>query len=117
MNDPDIEQFIIKELGGLQRPERLIPIVCERTGLDWTAAKEFIEDVQKRHSEAILKRKRWFSLDIASVSITMGFWMTIIAGYRIVHFPAYPIGFITLTCFGGGILMLGGGLIGIFKIK
>jgi hypothetical protein len=120
--DAHTELLIIKLLGEGRRPEDLISLVCERTGMTWDAAKEEINRVQSRNQGLILSRKRRLAVAVGIPTVVGGLLFMAIGIFGIVvrervligtNLPA-PRAFIML---GMGIAMTVGGLVGIFTVK
>ena len=59
MLDREFEREIAKQLGDGRRPDDLIVFVCERTGLEWDAAREEILRVRSTYRESITRRRTW----------------------------------------------------------
>ena len=120
MLDLEFEREIVRHLGDGRRPEELVPIVCERTGLKWDAAKREVLHVQSRHQDIIARRRRRSILiSWLPVFLWSGFGVVANLVVFLIHPLSYlkeaikqPFGHLLL---GEAILVFGGGLLAIFR--
>lgn len=117
MINPEIEEFIVQELGRMQRPENLIPIICERTGIGWNDAKQLITEVQERHEKTIVGRKRRMGVAIGVPTVGCGITLMMISIFKLTHMAIFFPRPSTFFCLIIGFLMAVGGFIGMFTTK
>jgi hypothetical protein len=119
MDDPALEQFIVRELGKLRPRNDLIMMVCERAGVDWNAAQKIVARVEVQKRSAIMGRKRMVVI-IFSIPIIIG-GLVLFASSSFVLYTAWQQKTIpnprAIYGFGVSILMILGGTIGIFRVK
>jgi hypothetical protein len=122
MLDQGLEREIVRHLGQGRRPDELVPIVCERTGLKWDAAKREVLNAQSRHQDIIARRRRrtilisWLPLFLWSGFAVIG---------NLVFFLIHPLDYLKESIkhpaghllLGEAILVFGGGLLAIFRKK
>lgn len=57
MDEQELSNFVIKQLGKSKHLDDLIPEVCQKTGWIWSQAAEFVQRVQEEHGTEIAKKQ------------------------------------------------------------
>ncbi|HUJ70819.1 MAG TPA: hypothetical protein VLZ30_01150 [Verrucomicrobiae bacterium] len=123
MLDRDFEREIARQLGDGRSPDDLIVFVCERTGLQWDAARQEILRVRGTYRENITRRRTWVLFAVWIPTLIAGSVVTISA---LIMFLVDPVGFTTsllrdplyaIAAVGGGLCAFGGSMMVFFGKK
>jgi uncharacterized membrane protein len=93
MNNPDITQYVITELGKHRNPNDIVMEVCERSGMKWSDAQQFMQRVQSEYRSEITGRQNPLLIVMGVTAVIAGLAVSI--GVIAVTF----IGFIFLLPF------------------
>jgi hypothetical protein len=72
MNDEELTQLIIKEIGRHSDRQAVIQKVCEASSLNWGEADRLIANVQSQHKGKIATRQGPFLLIISIATLLLG---------------------------------------------
>jgi hypothetical protein len=122
MDRQDITHYIIRELGK-HHPVRDITIaVCEKTGMKWDEAQQFVGQIQVEHKDEIIRRRKPLFVLMAVTSIVIGLTLSITIlvltlNGLIIFLLRLPIPYLgNLLLFGFGVMMVGGGVTGLLNM-
>ena len=75
MNNEELTNLIIKQLGKLQDRNEIIQKVCEQSSLDWNEARKLVEDVATQNKKKIHARQSpmLVFLSIGTLLLGIGF--------------------------------------------
>jgi hypothetical protein len=117
MDFPELRKYVSRQLSELRNRDDLIFEICNKTGMDWPQAVEFIEGVEAEYGHKISRSRQILLL-------VMG-WMIMIAGMGLVVlvlYLAYHDGWYSLINYSPyfyllitGISMISGGAIGMIR--
>lgn len=122
--DEEITNLIINELGKHHNRNEIILAVCEKGGLNWTQAEQFIEQVEEQHKGTITERQSPILIAISVVTAIAGL---VLVGYGTLFFVDFfqedtfgralllRTGYLKIVSMLTGLGMLGGGLYGLYK--
>ncbi|MBN1315993.1 MAG: hypothetical protein JXA42_11010 [Anaerolineales bacterium] len=123
MDNLEITKFIIREFSRHRRPDDIIRTVCEKTGMPWYDAEEFIRQVRDEHQGEITGRQNRLLIGIAVLTVIIGVFLSIgilaatLDGW-VIFFLQFPMPYLgNLMLFGLGIVIAAGGIVGIKNIK
>lgn len=117
MDKQQYKAYIAEQLGECRNRDDLTFEICNKTGMDWTQATEFIEEVEYEFSQRIANSRQYLLLVMGWLMMTVG--MGLVA---LIIYLSYLDGWMSLLNFGGyfyilltGICMVAGGVIGMIR--
>lgn len=123
MNRPDITASVVGQLKNRRRHDDIILEVCERTGMQWSDAQQFVQRVYAEHQGEITgHQNRLLSVvgittTVGGVAIALGIVLATLDGW-VIYFLRLPIPYLgNLLIFGVGILTAAGGVMGLVRMK
>jgi hypothetical protein len=123
MENAEITQFIIRELGRHRSHNDITTSVCERTGLRWDEAEKVVADVQINHHGEITGRQNKLLIYIGILTVIGGFGLTIWVlaitfQWWSIYFRYLPIPYsINVILLVVGVVTTFGGVFGLMKMK
>lgn len=72
MKKEEAVNFVIQELGKHSSQNEIIVALCQKTGMAWSQAEEFIQQVQVEHKQAISSRQSPLLIGISVGLIIVG---------------------------------------------
>jgi hypothetical protein len=120
MQPEEITAYIVTELGKHRNPNDIIIAVCERSGMKWSDAQQFMQRVQSEHRSEITGRQNLLLIVLGVITVIAGLVVSIGASAVTLfglnfEFDYVPYGG-NLLIFGVGLAMMAGGGIGLWKI-
>ena len=121
MDQDQLTQTVVRELGRHRSRNDIIISVCNSTGMDWKQAEAFVQQVETSQTKAIASRQAPLILALAIVGIIGGLSTLISIGSATAAGQSVPFFFLPLPYVGNvvyltlGALALAGGLIGILR--
>lgn len=114
--------LVVKGLGSHQSKNEIIRILCEKTGMPWSVAEDFIKQVEEEHGKTIAAKQSPFLIILGVVIslVGLGLMLTAIQYFLIVaqedaiHMALSARGiYFRLGSLVTGLFMFIGGLIGL----
>lgn len=114
--------LVVKGLGSHQSKNEIIRILCEKTGMPWSVAEDFVKQVEEEHSKTIAAKQSPFLIILGVVIslVGLGLMLTAIQYFLIVaqedaiHMALSARGiYFRLGSLVTGLFMFIGGLIGL----
>ena len=75
MNDEELKDLIIRELGKHHERQDIVAKICERTTLSWGDAERLLDEVQSQNKKKIAARQGPFLLFVSIGSLVLGMGM------------------------------------------
>jgi len=118
MDDQELTEFVIRELGKHRRRSDVVTDVCERTGMDWPVAQKFVYQIEFKNRKQVAARQSPLAI-IFGVSFILGglalALASAIATLQGISFHYQGIPYVgNAAGIGFGIVLLAGGVIGLW---
>jgi hypothetical protein len=121
MNQEQAKEFVIRELGRNHPKNEVIRQLCEQSGMNWTKATDFIQQVESEHDSEIALKQSPMIVFLGSVFLIGGLILSAsiaimtLQGY-VIFFLRLPIPYLgNLFYFVIGVAMVFGGLSGMWS--
>ena len=118
MDDQELTDYVIRELGKSRRRSDVVMEVCERTGMDWQAAQKFVYQVAFENRKSVAARQSPIVL-ITGVGFVLGGLILALGSAVItvqgisIHYQGVPYAG-NIAGIGFGILLIAGGVLGLW---
>lgn len=120
MDQEQAKEFVIRELGRHHHKNEVIRELCEQSGMNWTEATEFIEQVEIEHESEIAIKQSPIIVFLGSMFLLGGLILTVtiaimtFQGY-VIFFLKLPIPYLgNLVYFVIGVALITGSLRGLW---
>lgn len=121
MDDPDIAKQVVRDLKNGRRSDDVILEICEKRGVQWPVAQQFVQRVRVEHQDEISRHQNRFLVPVgvmtalAGLAIALGVVIATLDGWII--FPlSIPIPYLgNLLLIGLGLAMAAGGIGGLIR--
>jgi hypothetical protein len=113
MQQEEIIDFIVSELGKQRRPKDIILALCEKTNMSWADAQKLVLEVRDGHHQEIAARQNTLSTGFSIAFLLLGLPITYIGFWLMSQGIINRVTGLTLF-FGGGLLI--GGAVGLWNI-
>jgi hypothetical protein len=115
MNKQQATDFVIRELGKHHSRNEIIQKLCETSGINWSAAEKFVNQVELEHTSDIALRQSplitFIGICIALGGLGLMMWITLetLQGY-IIFFLNFPVPYLgnVFYFFTGLVMMIAG---------
>jgi hypothetical protein len=121
MDNPKLINMIVHGLSDHRSRNDILKEVCETSGMEWSEAERFVEQVYEEHRPAIDRRRNAAIVALAIFFILAGlaisgiFLRLTLMGY---NFPSYNVPYLgNAAYFFLGFMMIVGGTLGLIKMR
>ncbi len=121
MNEQEVTQFVITELGKQRNRSDIIMKLCAMTGGSWQQSEGFVEQVEQQHRKSISARQTPLFLAIGAGTFLAGMYILISITVSTVNGAIYYLPYVPLPYSGNlarfavGLAMVLGASYGIFR--
>ncbi|GAB4580921.1 MAG: hypothetical protein Fur0022_36650 [Anaerolineales bacterium] len=119
MDDEELTDYVICELGKLRRKSDVVMEVCERTGMEWQAAQKFVYQVEFDNRKKVAARQSPLAIIFGVGFVLGGLILALVSlvatlqGINL-HYQGIPyVG--NLAGVGFGVVLIAGGVIGLWE--
>lgn len=118
MNQEELTDFVVRELGKQRRHSDVVMDVCERTGMDWKTAQKFVYQVAFDNRKRVAARQSPLAIIFGIAFVVGGLALALISVIATIqgisiHYRGVPyVG--NILGVGFGVLLLAGGVIGLW---
>lgn len=118
MQEQELHDFVVRELGKSRRRSDVVMEVCERTGMNWQEAQKFVYQVAFDKRKEVAARQSPLAIIFGIGFVVGGFAMvvlTLIATVQGISIDYRGVPYVgNLGGLGFGLLLISGGVIGLW---